>query len=193
VWFDLLIERKTMSLEPRKPTGKILTPLNLTDEIERRAKEREAGQGAALTAEEQAMRDLISDCADLNVVADKTDEVLAIEDAALLLGVSIQTLRNWDKQGKLVPASRTEGKHRRYLRSQITSVRREQMSVKNTLLHDITPTQLRGIFDRLLSSFEPDEPVNLTIETDTLDRKVRFVIDSVDGLNSVSKTFNVED
>jgi DNA-binding transcriptional MerR regulator len=182
-----------MSLEPRKPTGKILTPLNLTNEIERRTKEREAGRGAELTAYEQSMRDLIAECTDLNVEDEKTDEVLSIEDASVLLGVSIQTLRNWDKQGKLTPASRTEGKHRRYLRSQITSIRQKQMDANDIHMFDLTPNKLREIFEKLLASFEPEEPINLTIRNDTADRQVRFIIDTTDGFSSVSKTFNMKD
>lgn len=34
--------------------------------------------------------------------------------AAKLIGVSTKTLRRWDKEGKLIPAIRTLGRHRRY-------------------------------------------------------------------------------
>lgn len=40
-------------------------------------------------------------------------KLLSLEEAADLLGVSKQTLRNWDKNGKL-KAERTEGGQRRY-------------------------------------------------------------------------------
>ena len=68
-----------------------------------------------------------------------------------------------------------------------------QMDTGDILLHDITPTKIRELMERLLSSFNPDEPVNLTIKSDTLDRKVRLIVDSADGLCSVTKTFNMED
>jgi predicted site-specific integrase-resolvase len=41
------------------------------------------------------------------------EKLINLESAAEMLGVSKETLRNWDKSGKLVP-SRTEGNHRRY-------------------------------------------------------------------------------
>jgi excisionase family DNA binding protein len=40
-------------------------------------------------------------------------EVLTISEAAKILGVSDETLRLWEKAGKINP-SYTEGKHRRY-------------------------------------------------------------------------------
>jgi len=42
----------------------------------------------------------------------------SIGDASKLLGVSIETLRNWDKLGVLVPI-KTVGKHRRYKQDDI--------------------------------------------------------------------------
>ena len=40
--------------------------------------------------------------------------LLSISQAAAMLGVCINTLRNWDKLGYLKPVYRTEGGHRRY-------------------------------------------------------------------------------
>jgi len=39
---------------------------------------------------------------------------LSIGEASVLLGVSISTLRRWDKEGRLRPSFRTCGLHRRY-------------------------------------------------------------------------------
>ena len=39
---------------------------------------------------------------------------LSIGETSLLLGVSISTLRRWEKEKKLMPAYRTPGNHRRY-------------------------------------------------------------------------------
>jgi len=41
-------------------------------------------------------------------------EHICIGEAALILGVSISTLRRWDKDGSLQPSYRTSGNHRRY-------------------------------------------------------------------------------
>jgi putative resolvase len=41
------------------------------------------------------------------------DRLLAIGEAAKVLGVSITTLRRWEKEGKLLPEP-TSSKHRRY-------------------------------------------------------------------------------
>lgn len=45
-------------------------------------------------------------------------ELISIGEAASILGVSIDTLRRWDKSGKL-RSVKTEGGHRKYYRSQI--------------------------------------------------------------------------
>ncbi len=42
------------------------------------------------------------------------NKFLSIQDAAKYMGVSAQTLRRWEKAGKIKPAYRTEGKQRRY-------------------------------------------------------------------------------
>ena len=47
--------------------------------------------------------------------------LLDIKEAAELLGVSISTMRRWEREGRLIPDERTEGKHRRYLLSSIRS------------------------------------------------------------------------
>jgi putative resolvase len=43
----------------------------------------------------------------------RLDDLLQIGDAAKLKGVSINTLRRWEEEGKILPV-RTEGGHRRY-------------------------------------------------------------------------------
>lgn len=45
-------------------------------------------------------------------------KILSISDAASILGVSDETLRNWEREGKLTPFH-TEGGHRRYYRVDI--------------------------------------------------------------------------
>lgn len=43
----------------------------------------------------------------------RLDDLVTIGDAAKIKGVSIETLRRWEKAGK-IKAVRTEGLHRRY-------------------------------------------------------------------------------
>lgn len=45
-------------------------------------------------------------------------DLLTIQEAAKLLGVSTKTLRRWDKAGTLIP-TRTQGNQRRYTKEQI--------------------------------------------------------------------------
>lgn len=59
------------------------------------------------------------------------DKLISIGKAAEILGVSIQTLRNWEKQGKLQPDFVTEGKTRRYSREKLLAVRGIQSPLPN--------------------------------------------------------------
>lgn len=56
----------------------------------------------------------------------RLDELLPIGEAAKLRGVSVDTLRRWEKAGKL-KAARTEGKHRRYLVADILKVNKPNL------------------------------------------------------------------
>ena len=42
------------------------------------------------------------------------NNLLSIGEAAKMLSVSVSTLRRWEREGRITPASRTEGKQRRY-------------------------------------------------------------------------------
>lgn len=44
----------------------------------------------------------------------RLEDVVTIGEAAKIRGVAIETLRRWEKAGKLKPVDRTEGGHRRY-------------------------------------------------------------------------------
>lgn len=44
----------------------------------------------------------------------RLEDLVQIGEAAKIKGVSIETLRRWEKAGKLKPVDRTEGNHRRY-------------------------------------------------------------------------------
>ena len=57
---------------------------------------------------------------------------LAIGAFAELLGVSISTLRRWDKEGVLTPKARTHGNHRRYAYKQFLEFsHREETSIQD--------------------------------------------------------------
>lgn len=49
-----------------------------------------------------------------------------INEFAKLIGVTVQTLRKWDKQGKLKPAYLTKGKHRMYSEEQLNEILQKQ-------------------------------------------------------------------
>ena len=55
---------------------------------------------------------------------------VSIKEASSFLGVSTQTLRRWERQGKLVPAKRTPGGQRRYDISQLVPSKSKESSVK---------------------------------------------------------------
>ena len=61
------------------------------------------------------------------------NKFIPIKEAASLLGVSTQTLRRWERQGKLAPVHRTEGGQRRYEASQLISTHQKLLPIKSLL------------------------------------------------------------
>ncbi len=57
------------------------------------------------------------------------DKYLTIKHAADLLGVSISTLRRWEREGRLIPDERTEGNQRRY---KLSSIKPELLRFDNS-------------------------------------------------------------
>jgi excisionase family DNA binding protein len=53
------------------------------------------------------------------------EDLLSLKETSELLNVSEQTLRNWDKSGKL-KAIRTNGNHRKYSKESIYKIAREK-------------------------------------------------------------------
>ena len=49
-------------------------------------------------------------------------EYLQIHEAAKLLGITKQTLRNWDKQGKFAPHRHPLNNYRLYKKSELTKL-----------------------------------------------------------------------
>lgn len=138
-------------------------------------------------------KDIINECKELlkEKPPQDVEMQLNIEQAAFLLGVSKQTLRNWEASGKLSPMARTEGGHRRYTKSQIDVIKKEQLGCSEFVIPKITPEAIREMIDSLLSSFDSYKPVNISIRDQrSLNGKVVLTVDSHDGLDSVSKSFN---
>jgi excisionase family DNA binding protein len=88
--------------------------------------------------------------------------MLTIGQAATLLGVSIDTLRRWESQGKLVPV-RTDGNHRRYTEEHISKAR-EMMSAgkpEQIFAHCVRVSDFQTAVNKLCSRFGYDDVVTL--------------------------------
>jgi excisionase family DNA binding protein len=164
----------------------------LSEEIQKYEKDFENGR--VLSEAGGECKDILTEDWESALVSEpENDELLSIEDVAEMLGVSTQTLRNWEKQGKLVPATRTAGNHRRYSRSQINAIRGKQMAAGDIILPAIPVHKLRDLTDRLLGSFEPDERISVSIKVDHVEKKIVLLLDSEDRMSCISKTFKMED
>jgi predicted site-specific integrase-resolvase len=58
---------------------------------------------------------------------------VSIGEAAIILGVSVVTLRRWDRSGKLKSVFRTFGNHRRYNLSEITKIYNKDSIIKKVV------------------------------------------------------------
>lgn len=72
--------------------------------------------------------------------------MLTIGQTARLIGVSVDTLRNWDESGKL-PAIRDENDHRFYKTEQINSIRLNLAAKHSIMLwEDLIKQSFNGVF-----------------------------------------------
>lgn len=62
----------------------------------------------------------------------RLEDLLPIGEAAILRGVSVETLRRWEKKGKIV-AVRTEGSHRRYKVADLLKV--DNLELRHTVVY----------------------------------------------------------
>lgn len=124
-------------------------------------------------------------------VGEIAEALLTVEHAAVQLGVSSQTIRNWEKQGILIPAHKTEGGHRRYHQSQITELKKSQNDFE--IFVRIKPANLILMIQQVMSNFNPEEIVSVSIQNDPLKHQVRFTLDSEDGLCTFTKTLKMEE
>jgi DNA-binding transcriptional MerR regulator len=122
---------------------------------------------------------------------DHVDVLLTIDQVATQLGVSQQTIRNWDAQGKLVPAERTAAGHRRYSQQTITNLKRKHKDFE--ILMKVKSSKILTGVQQILASFREDEEITVGIRSDFLNRQVQFTFDSEDGLQTYTKTFKMEE
>ena len=148
--------------------------------------QKEAERKAA--AEKAQLRELLEMSEDLGEIE---EALLTVDHAAVQLGVSPQTIRNWEKQGKLIPDHRTEGKHRRYSQSQITELKKKQNDFE--IFVRIKPSNLLLAMQQVLSNFNPEECISVSILNDPIKNKVHFTLDSEDGLCTFTKTLKMEE
>lgn len=166
-----------------------LKPLNLNDAYNQIVQKHESlGLPYAPNTE---IKDLIAKSQNLDLPPG--DRLFTIEQASSILGVSPQTLRNWEENGMLVPVQKTTGGHRRYSEEQLNEVRKKKMGNSEIILPNIKPGRLIELFQQMLSVYDPEQNVQLTIQVDVVDKKVRFVLDSEDGLTTTCKSFKMED
>ena len=120
------------------------------------------------------------------------DRELSIDDAAKKLGVSKQTLRNWEHSGK-ISSTRTDGGHRRYMESDINRLKGIAASIPELVLPGVKVSRLREIGETLLANFDETELIYLTVSQSNIDGKVRIMADSMDGLTTVKTILNMEE
>ena len=60
-------------------------------------------------------------------------EIYTISEFAEIVGVTVQTLRNWDKTGKLKPARLTEGGNRLYSYNQVLQIKNKSHDKSNII------------------------------------------------------------
>lgn len=155
--------------------------INQEDEITKLARTKNKEQMSELIATAEEAVAVVSDCHDL----------LSVDQVAVQLGVSPQTVRNWESKGVLLPTSRTEGGHRRYSQKSVTDMRRNQRDFEVFLTAPCSKIATSMI--QIFSNFNPDEKISITIRSDKLNGMIHFTLDSEDGLQTYTKTLKVED
>lgn len=137
------------------------------------------------------------ECKDLIKLADaakmddsENEELISIDTAAAMLGVSKQTVRNWEEKGRII-AERSTGNHRRYKKTAIFDFKKQQMGGFEFVISDITPTILLNYTKLFLSNFDLTENITITARQDSVNEKMILSIDSLDKLNTFTKSFNI--
>ncbi len=163
---------------------KKLVPKNLDDMID--------NQRCQSTSSGKECRDLIEKASKCQIEDENLSKLLTIDEAAAMLGVSAQSLRNWEDNGKIT-SERTAGNHRRYTKKQILEIRKQQVQDIEFLLPDITGAKIQEIVDSILMNFDPLEPLNINFRSDPLSKKLEISVESTLRLCSVCKSFNFKE
>lgn len=79
----------------------------------------------------------------------KNDDLMSIGDAAKILGVTIGTLRQWQREGKIDPPLKTPGNHRRYTFTYLKKIMGENLLTRSI---DYPKIEMSDIPDEL---FDP--------------------------------------
>ena len=135
----------------------------------------------------------------------------SISETAKILGVSVPTLRRWEKSGKL-PALRTLGGHRRYPEKYIDMYLKGETQKNEKIEHDIsepssdiknqteisikTEIQREPVVYARVSSFKQKKDGNLQrqidriIENAQLDKNIKIISEYGSGLNTDRRGLN---
>jgi len=107
--------------------------------------------------------------------------LISIGEAALMLGVSVSTLRRWENEGRLFPVCRTKGNHRRY----------ETLELQKLIYGDEEQKKLTIIYGRVSGHDQKDD---LKRQIDRLENycqkqewKFEIISDLGSGLNYKKK------
>ena len=101
------------------------------------------------------------------IAGNTSQNMLTISEVSRTLGVTTQTLRKWDKSGKLTPV-RTLGGHRRYLRSDVDRV-------------------LTGMTDGNVKVVELLEEALRYTRDDTVKQRIERIVETVESAIEVRK------
>ena len=108
--------------------------------------------------------------------------LLSIGELAVAIGVSVVTLRRWDKAGQVKPHLRTAGGHRRYLLAEVL----RDLGVETDKQNSVTPPRFVVGYGRV-SSF--DQKADLLRQRERLEARLRdepqalIISDLGSGLN----------
>jgi DNA-binding transcriptional MerR regulator len=87
--------------------------------------------------------------------------MLSIGKTAKMLGVSVETVRNWDDVGK-IKSFRTEAGHRQFSILEINRIRQEIGEQLVVLSHCVKVAELKKVIDEVCSKFDETDLITLS-------------------------------